>query len=222
MLITDGEKSKKIMIYETLKEKIINDEIKPGTLLVERQLCTQLDASRTPIREAIQQLVSENLVTCIPTKGCFVSEIRYEDIVQLYDVRDYLERLAGKLCTQSITPSQLEHLKENIAIMDLSLTTNDVVTYYKTDIEFHRKLIEYSQNTVLVKMYEQISSRISRITQLSCKKPSSANEAHSIHAEITNALERQDAVSVEAYISEHIRLCKKSYLKLFNPNVYNQ
>ena len=90
-LNASAEKSKKQLVYEYLKNQIITNELPPGTLLVERQLCTMLDASRTPIREAIQQLVSENLVTSIPTKGCFVSEVRYEDIAQLYDVREYLE-----------------------------------------------------------------------------------------------------------------------------------
>ena len=71
-----AEKSKKQIAYEMLKEKIITNQLAPGTMLVERQLCEMLNSSRTPIREAIQQLSADGLVTSIPTVGSYVSEIR--------------------------------------------------------------------------------------------------------------------------------------------------
>ena len=67
-----------------------------GTFLIERELCKALNVSRTPIREALQQLATEGLVEFIPGKGAFVAGITYEDIIEVYDVREILEGLFTK------------------------------------------------------------------------------------------------------------------------------
>ena len=219
-LNASAEKSKKQLVYEYLKNQIISNELPPGTLLVERQLCTMLDASRTPIREAIQQLVSENLVTSIPTKGCFVSEVRYEDIAQLYDVREYLEKLAGKLCSQNILPAQLHNLRELATTMTQKLEEGDLDTFYETDTEFHLNLIRYSRNTFLIGSYESLYPQILRITYLIHSVPSGLSEADCYHLKIVDALENHDPQDAEYQIGEHIRICKANYLKLFAPNLY--
>ena len=97
------EKSKKQVAYEFIKEHIVSGDFPAGSLLVERQLCAMINTSRTPVREAIQQLTAEGLVESISAKGNVVSSIRYEDIARTYDVREYLESLAVRLCVQVCT-----------------------------------------------------------------------------------------------------------------------
>ncbi len=79
--------SKKDLAYEAIKEEIINHQLKPGTKLVERQLCDSLNISRTPIREALHQLAIDGLVSFQSGEGAVVSDITYEVISETYDVR---------------------------------------------------------------------------------------------------------------------------------------
>ena len=121
MYNNNEDKNKKELAYDYLKEMIVNGELKPGSLLVERQLCERLSTSRTPVREAIQKLSGEGLVETILSKGSFVKSITYEDISQIYDIREYLESLAVKLCCQNATNANIEALKKTCDLMTENL-----------------------------------------------------------------------------------------------------
>ena len=149
-----AEKSKKQIAYEMLKEKIITNQLAPGTMLVERQLCEMLNSSRTPIREAIQQLSADGLVTSIPTVGSYVSEIRYEYVIQLYDVREYLEGLAAKLCAINITDSQIQALNRCWLNMNDDIRTKDYDKLFQEDSNFHQNIVDYSRNEILQTLYQ--------------------------------------------------------------------
>ena len=139
-----AEKSKKQIAYEMLKEKIITNQLAPGTMLVERQLCEMLNSSRTPIREAIQQLSADGLVTSIPTVGSYVSEIRYEYVIQLYDVREYLEGLAAKLSAINITDSQIQALNRCWLNMNDDIRTKEYDKLFQEDSNFHQNIVNLS------------------------------------------------------------------------------
>ena len=157
-----AEKSKKQIAYEMLKEKIITNQLAPGTMLVERQLCEMLNSSRTPIREAIQQLSADGLVTSIPTVGSYVSEIRYEYVIQLYDVREYLEGLAAKLCAINITDSQIQALNRCWLNMNDDIRTKEYDKLFQEDSNFHQNIVNYSRNEILQTLYAPLSSQIFR------------------------------------------------------------
>ena len=77
----------KQVAYETLKRKIITCEILPGSLLTEDMLCEELNASRTPVRDAVSRLEQENLVSIMPKKGIRVNRVSMNNIRELFEVR---------------------------------------------------------------------------------------------------------------------------------------
>lgn len=83
------------VVFEHLRNSILNGELDPGERLMELQLAEQLGVSRTPIREAIRKLELEGLVEMIPRKGAYVADLSIKDILDVLEVRMYLEGPSG-------------------------------------------------------------------------------------------------------------------------------
>ncbi len=98
--------------YQEIKNKIIRTELNPGSVINEGQLMEELGYGRTPIREALKQLQTEDLVTVKPRRGIFVSELAITDLTQIFEVRIELESLAAKLATQRIIPELVTGTKK--------------------------------------------------------------------------------------------------------------
>ncbi|MEA1963561.1 MAG: GntR family transcriptional regulator, partial [Candidatus Aerophobetes bacterium] len=84
-------------VYEAIKRRLGDKDLKPGTKIKEEELAEELGVSRTPVREAISKLEREGLVEIIPRYGTFVANLSPEDIEEIYDLRGALEGLAIKL-----------------------------------------------------------------------------------------------------------------------------
>ena len=82
----------------------------PGSVINEAHLMEEFALGRTPIREAIKQLQTENLVTVTPRKGMFVTDIAVTDLLQIFEVRVELESFATKLAVQRITEQEIKEL----------------------------------------------------------------------------------------------------------------
>ena len=87
----DGYKPLRDIVFETLREAIINQTLKPGERLMEIQLAEEMGVSRTPVREAIRKLELEGLVVMVPRKGAYVAGISMKDIHEVYELRSALE-----------------------------------------------------------------------------------------------------------------------------------
>ena len=90
-VMPNSAKSKKMIVYENLKRRIITNILKPGDPLNEGVLSKELKISKTPVREALQQLEKKGLVENIPGKGAFVSRFSFQDIRELFEIREILE-----------------------------------------------------------------------------------------------------------------------------------
>lgn len=214
-------KSKRDLAYEFLKNKIVLNELPEGTLLVERQLCELMDASRTPIREAIQQLLNEGLVVNLPGKGAVVSSLRYEDIVQLYDVREYLERLAVRLCAYEASEQTNRSLELLVQQLDQYLRLPDFSAYYDTDLALHKAIVSASKNEYLIHTYMSLVAQIDRITHYILDMDvEQLLDVNVTHHEIVANIRDGNADAAEDAASRHIQACKSNYLRLFSPSTF--
>jgi DNA-binding GntR family transcriptional regulator len=120
----DKQKSRPESVYQYLKEKIIYDEFPPGTLLREGELATELEVSKTPVREALNGLKYEGLVEVIPYKGYIVSQLSFQDLKDLFELRIIFETAAVELAIQNITNKQFEQLKK-LAVKEFNVDSNE-------------------------------------------------------------------------------------------------
>lgn len=156
--------SEKENIHSELREQIITRAIAPGTKLLLTSLSRKWNISRTPIREALRQLESEDLVIYQRSKGFVVSTITIEDIIEIYTIRVSLESLAGKLATPIISKNsqKLKHLEQLCTEMGTLCEKRDIETYGLKNKDFHLSIWNSSENAWLIKILENLNSQVSR------------------------------------------------------------
>lgn len=153
--------------YKIIKDKIINCELPPGDLLIEKSLVDEIGTSRTPIREALNRLEQENLIKIIPRRGVFVSGISLKDISDIYEVRGNLDPFVARLATPRVCQEKLLLYKNQFE----NINPNDYWSSITLDGEFHRFISESCGNKYLLQMIENIYAQSHRIRILCSKHP---------------------------------------------------
>src|SRR5438309_7655595 len=117
-------------VYDHLREEILTGRLKPGAELGEVPLSEQLGVSRGPLREAIGRLAAEGLVTVRPRRGAVVRSLSKEEFLELYQVREALERMAMQLAVPRLTDEQFEGLAALNDEMETHATRDQVEPFF--------------------------------------------------------------------------------------------
>jgi DNA-binding GntR family transcriptional regulator len=132
--------------YRLIEEQIVTLRLKPGDVLSEQMLSASLKIGRTPIREALQRLSREGLITILPRKGILVSDINPRNQLLLLEVRRELERLLSRAGAARATADQRKRLADIAQGMDRAAKTNDDISFMRLDGEFNALMIEAAHN----------------------------------------------------------------------------
>jgi DNA-binding GntR family transcriptional regulator len=149
--------------YLQLREEIIRVQLAPGTLLSEEELTQRLGMGRTPIREAIQRLSRDGLITVLPRRGTLVSEINIHDLATIYEVRARLESWASRLAAERATPADHRELQERLD--ELAALTEDggFEELLTVDRRIHRFVYRCAKNPFLAETLDQYHNLSLRI-----------------------------------------------------------
>jgi DNA-binding GntR family transcriptional regulator len=201
-------KSKKTIVYDNLKRRIITNALKPGDPLNEGILSKELKISKTPVREALQQLDKEGLIENIPGKGAFVSRFTFQDIRELFEIREILEcevirRVASK---GDLNLAEAQAIRDKFAASD----TNGGRTsksYFNAGDQIHSFIFTAWANRKLIREYQGLQEQIVRITLhfFSQNRQERAAESFKEHLEIIDALIARDPVRAEKAMRIHIQ-----------------
>lgn len=157
--------SLKQQIYYFLKEDIINQRYNGEAILNERKISEELNVSRTPVREALKALESENWVEYIPYKGVIVKKMGIKDLENIFQIRMVLELLTVELAMENAKSEFIElleecHKKQQYVLMKNNPQKKEV--FISLDVEFHGVLLEMAGNDLLTVMIGQIRDKIWR------------------------------------------------------------
>ena len=191
--------------YQSIKSAIVEDELKPGTVLQERALAEKLSVSRTPVREALQRLAKDGLVEIIPGKGAIVSKFTAEDVREILQIRELLEGLAARLTADNATTEDLEWMESLLSPTNQYLAEKRFKDLYEVDLKFHSFLAGKSQNSRLISILNMLGDQIRRMTSLSREDPIRASESIAQHKAILEAIKARDAETAEEAMRHHIR-----------------
>lgn len=145
-------------IFDVLHEKIISGTYKPGDWLRQDDIATQLGVSMTPVREALDLLVSAGLAERVPYRGVRVREMSTRDVVEAYGLRLFLEAVIAQEAAKNITPEQVAGLERALEEMKKHESLKDVPTERKSSREFHSAIAESTRNELLIKLYAVVSN----------------------------------------------------------------
>ncbi len=201
------EQSLRVKVFEQIRDDIISGVYPDGAELREIPLAHKLNASRTPVREALRQLELEGLVMIIPNKGARVTAIKQKDVRDIYKVRSLLEGLCARWATQNITDEQIDELEEILLLAEFHLKKNsDVSAKQVSDVDskFHDVLYTASNSRILEHVLKDYHKYVKMARQLSINTPSRAEKSIEEHRGILEAIKAKDADLAEKLAHEHV------------------
>lgn len=191
-------------VASKLRDMIIQDELKPGSRIRERQLSERLNVSRTPLREAIRILVSERLVQSLPNRGAVVASPDMEEVRQLLQVLGTLEALGGQLAVEAGDDARIEEILALHHEMLSAYYRKDKLAYFKLNQAIHKSIVAAGGNAVLIDTHAQLNARLYRIRYISNQRDDRWHEAVEQHEQIADALKARDATRLAVLMRDHI------------------
>lgn len=201
-----GRQSSSDIAYTQLKRKIIELEYEPKQHLVEEQLSTELDVSRTPLRQALYRLTLEGLLIKQPNGRMHVAPMTLSEVEEVYKVREVLEGLLAKEATINMTSEKLQELEDLLVLMKLSAEQNRNVHIVRYGSQFHQILYSLSTNHTAKRFMDQINFQIERYRRIGVNKNPSYSPENPIqeHEEILALIGKGLAEEVEVAMKNHI------------------
>ena len=206
-IVLDGYKPLRDVVFETLRDAIITQVLKPGERLMEIQLADEMGVSRTPVREAIRKLELEGLVVMVPRKGAYVAGVSMKDIHEVYEVRAALEMLAVSLAAERITDEELDALERQVLreseeeAKDNENTLDNIVYI---DTTFHDIIYQAAHNQRLVQFLNILQEQLQRFRAASLSRPGRSKTALEEHKQIIEALAERNGDLAAKLAKEHI------------------
>jgi DNA-binding GntR family transcriptional regulator len=211
------KKSLKEEVFQTLHRRIVAGKYAPGEWLRQEEISVQLGVSQTPVREALDLLVSAGLAERVPYRGVRVLQLTSEEIVDAYVVRLILEVAAARLAACNITANQIEELYEILEQTKSLVTLDDMSTQRQLNKKFHVSIVAAGGNALLTHEYESVSNRFPdwRLYEYMFRHPellqSSLKREYDEHKAIADAVAAHDPEQAVRQIVEHIRNLKQEF-----------
>jgi DNA-binding GntR family transcriptional regulator len=192
---------------KALEDMIIKGKLKPGQKIKEQEISTRLGISRPPLREAFKILEAEGLIRREPRRGVFVSELKDEDIWEIYTLKFALYTLGVGLAVDKITNGEVEKLEKVVAQMEKSVrraSGSDVIKYEELNNLFHDMTANIAGHSRLKRIQQSLNNQIKRIAYRSFGDRRHLEMSCKYHRKILEAIKTKDKARAEELTREHI------------------
>ncbi len=202
-------------IFEILHERIIAGKFMPGEWLRQEEISSQFGVSQTPVREALNLLVSAGLAEQVPYRGVRVLQLTAEEIADAYGVRLLLESAAARFAALNRPAPQIESLFYLVEQTKGLVTLNDMSALRQLNREFHQTVVAAGGNALLSKLYKMMTNAFPdwMLYEYMFRHPellqSSLAREYEEHKAIAEAIAAGHADLAARYTLEHIRALGK-------------
>jgi DNA-binding GntR family transcriptional regulator len=215
--------------YLHIQQLIANGKLVAGGGVSELSLAKELGSSRTPIREAMNQLAAEGLLEQSSGGGMLVAQLKRDDIIELYDLREALEVYSvGKIAGLALRPAdkdRLQHLVDEIPKLKAELESSgntelngqQMERFLACDFGFHALLMSLTQNSRIQKIVSETRLLI-RIFALHRRGHDAPllESIHRHHQRVLDAVAKQDRELAMHALAEHIQASQRERLNEFD------
>lgn len=204
------------LVYQEIKNRIKKREYLPGDRLVENKLANEFNFSKTPIREALSQLIKEGLLSSEVGKGVSVKRINLLDIINILEIRECLEGYVARKATINITNKQLQKLDNIIQLSEDAICKGDLDMYKYYDNQFHSIIHELAGNNVVVDILKSLEDKFRLVISSTVSLPDRAKESLNEHKKILVAFKERNEDKAEKYTRYHVKDVKNTVIKNWN------
>ena len=197
-------------VYRTLRRAIITCQVLPGILLSEKDISTQFNVSRQPVREAFIKLAEAGLVKILPQRGTFVTKISVKKVIDGQFIREAVECAIIKRATQEISDADLLLLEQNLKEQIDANKRKDIRYFLEKDDEFHQILMNVVDCPMAWETVENIKAMMDRVRYLTLEDISPPEDLVKQHEKIVIALKKHDPEMAALALHEHLSTILKT------------
>jgi DNA-binding GntR family transcriptional regulator len=200
----------------TLRQRILDVDYPPGSVLSENQLAGELGISRTPIREALRELAGSGLVRILPQRGVVVSKPTAQDIVEVFQLREQLECFAAHQAAERRTEADAQGFAKDHAEALRHLDRGRHRNAYDASVRLHGRIIVLARNGRLTQFMSQLGDQVHRFGLITLRH-GRAVQAIAEHGAIIQAIQAGDGAAAEALMRDHLRADREMALRIVLP-----
>jgi DNA-binding GntR family transcriptional regulator len=194
------------VVFEYLRESILNGELKPGERLMEINLAEQLGVSRTPVREAIRKLEKEKFVEMLPRKGAYVADLTAKDILDVLEMRIILEGFAAALAAERMTDEEISLLECSLKGFQDAVARQDRLVMVEKDNEFHDLIFQATKNNKLIEIVKDLHDQFQRFRLIYFNEFDNYIELQNWHNRIFTSIQERNTDEARIAAEKHVKL----------------
>lgn len=198
-----AKESNREYALRVIKENIVNLELEPGTMLSEQDIANELNLSRTPVHEAMQELSSTKIIEILPQRGSHVSLIDMALVDEAVFVRATIESAITEMACKQASEKDIQELEENVTLQEFYYQKNNLDKIMELDNAFHEKMYRITNKMQCHYMVRLMSIHNDRIRELhlhSFDPERIINE----HKQILEAFKNKDGSAAKKAIDKHL------------------
>ena len=186
-----------------LKENIINLELKPGSMISEQDIANELNLSRTPVHEALQELSTTKIIQILPQRGSYVSLIDLSLVDEAIFMRSTIEVAVAELACDKASEQDLISMEENLNLQKFFLEKQNIDKLFNLDDSFHKNLYKITNKLQCYQMIKTMNIHLDRIRELHLQSTNPASVVDE-HKQIFWALKNKDKSGVKILLNDHL------------------
>ena len=206
-----------------LKEKVLSNELLPGSNHLESELADMLNMSRTPVREALLVLEAQGLVEIRPRRGVRVLPLSAQDMKEIYQILTELESMAAaEVAAKGLSRQELAILDDCLKKMEDALEADDRTSWAEADAQFHRKLVKLAGNRRLEQVVQMFSDQVHRARLLTLHMRPAPHRSNKDHRALVEAIAKGDVEEARRVHREHRIMACELIVSLLNKHGFSQ
>ena len=197
-------KNREEMVYQVLKQEILDLELKPGQLIKESEICERFSVSRTPVRDALRLLQEQGFVITVPYRGIYVTLLSLSNIKQMIYMRVAVETMVMRDFSRIATPLLMEDIYYMIRKQKALIQTPDFKPeqFYRLDAQMHAIWFEATKKKKLWDLLQEQQLHYTRFRMLDFVTETDFTRIIAEHEELIRLLEAKDIAGMEAALKD--------------------
>lgn len=188
---------------DALRRAIVAGELRPGQRVPQEEVADAIGVSVAPVREALRVLEQEGQVTYFPRRGYFVTELRIEDLEEIYALRQLLEERAARHALAGVDRERLKRIEAAAAECEQAALRGDVAAELQANRHFHLAILQADDQPHTLRMIALLWDSTEAYRAMYYNSPEERHHSIEAHERILAALRAGDADRLVAELDEH-------------------
>lgn len=218
MATENDTRSRVQQIRDQLEDDIVNGQLRPGDQVQIEELANRFGVSRTPVREALQQLESTGLVEVFPKRGTYIKSIGMTELVQMFEVMAEFEALCARLAARRASDVTVAAIQNAMRECETVAATHDVNGYYYANERFHGLIYEACGNPFLVQQTLALKNRLKPYRRMQLQIRHRMAQSQEEHRHILAAIANGEPDAAAQAARDHVLIQGQRFSDLMSLN----